>query len=289
MSELDEDLGQVLSTYQWVTACRILETYGLLLPGPYVIELIKTKSSFFYQLLKIPGINILNGIILEQVITYQIFIQKLFVEYLVSGSADVEESMGAETRKQLETAREDMLQLSSLVEAQELEREKFIVESQRKILTWVKEFNAVVKKIRQDLQDEIKAISHEEVIISVNSLYHLFIDADGFCIQNSARVRFWQEIKVNVTSDLENVLSLNTDKIKETESSLTSILDVYYNRAIEARDKLTDLRKNFYLAIATVQNLLNQLPGFQINEEEDAKNRSQLIFDANIGEPDDKL
>lgn len=284
--DLAEDLDRVLSTYQWVTVGQILETYGIQLPGSYVVELIRTKTSFFYQLLKIPVINILNGIIIEQIITYQIFVQKLFVEYFVSGSADVEESMGADTRKHLEEARNRVLQLGKLVETQGLEREKFIIESQRKLSAWVKNFSALGVKFCKDLQVEITAISHEKATVSLNSFYHLFIDADGFVIQDAARIRFWQEIKVNVTSDLENVLSSNTDKVKEIEVDFTLILDSYYKMAIEARDKLNELRKDFYLAIATVQNLLNQLPGFQFDEAEDAKNRSQLMFDAKIGDDD---
>ncbi|OGV25806.1 MAG: hypothetical protein A3F18_05705 [Legionellales bacterium RIFCSPHIGHO2_12_FULL_37_14] len=284
MAEEMEHVEQVLSTYQWVTVGQLLETYGIKLPEAYVIELLNKKTSFFYLMLKVPAINVLCGIIVDQVKTYQIFIQKLFVEYLVSGADDVEESMGSETRKQIEAARKGMLILGGAFEELELDRETLILDSQRKLQAWMNNFIGSIKQTRLDLQVKINSVTQEEVKISLVDLYHLYVDADNFSVVEDAKTRFWKAINVESTSELEQILQTSIYKIKNTEEALNQILTSYHDKADQLRERLIQMRKKFYTAIEGVQALLNQVPGFKVDEVEDARNRSNLIFDTKLGE-----
>src|SRR3990167_2244197 len=284
MAEEMEHVEQVLSTYQWVTVGQLLETYGIKLPEAYVIELLNKKTSFFYLMLKVPAINVLCGIIVDQVKTYKIFIQKLFVEYLVSGADDVEESMGSETRNQIEAARKGMLILGGAFEELELDRETLILDSQRKLQAWMNNFIGSIKQTRLDLQVKINSVTQEEVKISLVDLYHLYVDADNFSVVEDAKTRFWKAINVESTSELEQILQTSIYKIKNTEEALNQILTSYHDKADQLRERLIQMRKKFYTAIEGVQALLNQVPGFKVDEVEDARNRSNLIFDTKLGE-----
>jgi hypothetical protein len=289
MSEEKEDEGvsEFLSTYQWVTVGQLLEGYGFKLPDTCVLDILREKSSFYYQMLRIPVMNVLNGIIIDQTKAYQIFIQKLFVDYLVSGEADVEETIGSETRAALEIARQQMVELSEKFEETESIREKLIVESQRELIAWIEEFKGAIKLIRIALMDELYKQTGEQTNISMSTCYSLFTDAHGFEIQEKAWNRFAQGAKVNLTQEIKATLQDHVDSIYALETPFNHFLEKYVGRVSGLRAELNLFRKQFYHDIAHVQNLLVQLSSFKFNEASDKKERARLAFDSGIGADDE--
>src|SRR5947209_7982025 len=79
------------STYGLVTAQRLLELYKIKLDPDDLKQALKMPSSFYHGLLKIPMRNVFTGIIWQQARDYQIYAQKLFIDYLLSGETNKEE------------------------------------------------------------------------------------------------------------------------------------------------------------------------------------------------------
>ncbi len=77
-----------LSTYSLMTAKRIFDLLNIHLTDEDITLVLKTSNSLYYQLLQIPLKNVLNGIILEQAKDYQIFVQKIFIDYLIKQSPE---------------------------------------------------------------------------------------------------------------------------------------------------------------------------------------------------------
>lgn len=285
--EEDEGISQFLSTYQWVTVGQLLDGYGLKLPDTCVLDIIREKSSFYYQMLRLPAINVLNGIIVEQTKSYQIFIQKLFVDYLVSGEADVEETLGSETRASLETARQQVVELSAKFEEAEAAREKLIVESQCELIAWVDGFKKAFKQISIEWQSELQQHTGEEIHLPLSACYSLFADAKGFEIQDKAWERFAKEVKLTLSLETKAILQNHLNTLQDLQKSFKHLIDHYGSGVFELRIDLNRFRKQFYHDIGHVQKLLVQLSDFKFDEVRDKQQRSALLFDAKIGADDD--
>src|SRR3989338_6796792 len=129
-----KELSDWFSTYGLITADRILSRYKIKLSPDELKQAMKTIDDPHHKLLKIPLHNVMNGIILQQVKDYQIYAQKLFIDYLLSGeSGKPDASPGANIRKDLETQRLKLIKLSEALEALEYDHLQIISESQRTI------------------------------------------------------------------------------------------------------------------------------------------------------------
>ena len=119
--------SQWFSTYGVITAERILGTYHIILAQTDLLAGIKNPHSFYHQMVQIPLKNVLNGIILQQANDYHIYVQKLFIDYLLSGeSAKSEESQGAHTRESLESERKQLVSLGEEFNKKQLAHDSLI-------------------------------------------------------------------------------------------------------------------------------------------------------------------
>ena len=104
--------GKWFSTYGMITAERILGKYQIRLSHEELIAALKSPICFYHKLLSVPLKNVLNGIVLQQANDYHIYVQKLFIDYLLSGeNSKGEESQGASTREALENERQQLVSL----------------------------------------------------------------------------------------------------------------------------------------------------------------------------------
>lgn len=268
----EPDLDTYFSTYQWVTVGQLLEGYGLKLLDTSVLLLLGKKTSFYFQLLQVPVINVMSGIILEQVKTYRIYLQKLFVEYLVSGQADVEGDAGADTREALEKSRQEMLAQGKAFDETERSREDLIIETQTKLMQFVDTFKQIVHQAGQTtgLKDKV--------------LYDLFADAKGFQIQDAAWARLEAHLKAPVTTELQNSLNSHFAALTDLEKTFESFNPDYQHRAQDIRKQLIHLRRAFYDEIGHTQQLLAQVAEFHLDEEKNEAERQTLHFDGQLGE-----
>lgn len=144
MNEKQEqtDLSAWFSTYGLLTAERILARFNIHLSHDDLIREVKDPSSIYYLLLRVPLKNVFNGIILQQARDYQLYAQKLFVDYLLSGEdAKEADSLGGNTRDDLENQRLNLIELGAAFNKQEEEHQILIAESQASLIALSENIN----------------------------------------------------------------------------------------------------------------------------------------------------
>jgi hypothetical protein len=139
-SLLENELLKYSSTYAVLTADRILARFGLHLSADELAAVMENKDSVFFQILLVPFKNVINGIVFQQAYDYQIYAQKLFVDYLVSGSGnDSSETPGENTRQDLEENRTKLIQLGEQFDKDSFAHKTLINKSQGELLKLVRE------------------------------------------------------------------------------------------------------------------------------------------------------
>ncbi|MDI9818896.1 MULTISPECIES: hypothetical protein [unclassified Legionella] len=285
----ENDLSIWLSTYGLVTAERILESYKIRLQQKELISAIKNPNTFYHHLLRVPLKNVLNGIILQQAHDYQVYAQKLFVDYLLSGETGKgEDSPGGLTREDLEKERQGLISMGDAFHQQTITHNNLIAESQKKLIQlvdeWHKALSVVAKKIRAVLSENGLSVKEESIINSVNILL----------MEDSGRQKR-MDLKSNNWSRVEKIIdhNLSADARQAFVDELTTLREFM----VEADTKLADFipeiaamtntlreyRTHFYELILRVNELIKLLPEYRIDPAQTEENRESIHFDKEIG------
>lgn len=140
----ENDLSMLSSSYSMLTAERILAHFGLQLEENTLFQALKNPKSVYYAILLVPFKNVINGIIYQQAYDYQVYAQKLFINYYLSGQGnDNPEGQGAETRGLLEQNREQLIQYSESFDKTFSSHKQLILETQASLLALVKEMKPI--------------------------------------------------------------------------------------------------------------------------------------------------
>ena len=143
----ENDLSHWFSTYGVITAERILGRYHINLAQIDLVAAVKSPFSFYHKVLQIPLRNVLNGIVLQQANDYHVYVQKLFIDYLLSGENSKDESSpGASTREALENERQQLLALGEEYHQKEGEHNHLISSSQNFLIKLSADFNKAFDK-----------------------------------------------------------------------------------------------------------------------------------------------
>ena len=148
MKEKNEqtDWSSWFSTYGLLTSERILERFNIHVSHDTLINEVKNKNSIYFQLLVVPLKNVFNGIILQQASDYQIYAQKLFVDYLLSGEdAKDKDSPGADTRSLLEEERLTLIATGEEFRIADESHQLLIAKTQTKLVELTKDLSALVR------------------------------------------------------------------------------------------------------------------------------------------------
>ena len=146
------DWSAWFSTYGLLTAERILDRFNVHLPHDELIKAVKNPLSVYYALLRVPLKNVFNGIILQQAHDYQIYAQKLFVDYLLSGEdAKDKESPGAMAREDVEQQRVNLIEMGDEFHKQSVAHQLLIAESQASLVMLSRNLSVAV-----DVSSEIE-------------------------------------------------------------------------------------------------------------------------------------
>lgn len=145
------DWSQWFSTYGMLTAERILARFNIHLPSDELVKAAHEPTSIYYQLLRVPLKHVFNGIILQQAYDYQIYAQKLFIDYLLSGEETKESDQpGAIIREDLEKKRTDLIEIGERFQALESSHYLLIAESQATLMALSKSLDGLNKKTLHD-------------------------------------------------------------------------------------------------------------------------------------------
>ncbi|MCH9717511.1 MAG: hypothetical protein K0U24_00205 [Gammaproteobacteria bacterium] len=123
-----------LSTYGILTAEGILDRFKIKLSHDELLETLKDSTSRHYHLLTLPLKNIFNGILVTQVHDYQVYAQKLLIDYNLSKTGtpneSEEEQTGTHSEEELLLKQGDLMGLGEAFDAKKQEQKQLIAESQ---------------------------------------------------------------------------------------------------------------------------------------------------------------
>ena len=156
INELDKnDLTTLSSTYCILTAERILERFNIHMEHSKLSALIKKTDSVYFKILLVPFKNVINGIILQQAFDYQVYLQKIFVDYFVSGSGNEDPNgPGATLRDSMEENRVKLIEMSDNFDNDTYEHKKLIAETQAYLINLMSEMRPIHDTIDEALNVE---------------------------------------------------------------------------------------------------------------------------------------
>ncbi len=209
MNERQEqtDWSAWFSTYGVLTAERILARFNIHLPPGQLATAAHDQKSVYYQLLRVPLKNVFNGIILQQAHDYQIYAQKLFIDYLLSGEDTKDKDQpGGMVRDDLEQQRTALIEMGEQFQTLENNHQILIAESQATLIALSTDFGSLLKKATDDPEAIVnKLATYIERAEAIN------IDLRGF------RREFYDAI-LRVTGLLELLPDYRTDFEKQAEN-----------------------------------------------------------------------
>lgn len=283
------DASMWFPTYGLVTAKRILDRFNIHIDNDELALAINNSQSIYYQLLRVPIKNIFNGIILQQANDYQVYAQKLFIDYLLSvESLQNEEGPGATTREDLETERIKLISVGEAFSKQESSHVNLIAESQAKLIELSQNLQTSIqqatKKIRSILQEH--SIEKDDAFIQKalhTAMIQLMSPIDSKDVETYFLKSLNEALDVRLPKALEQKMSLVLYEFGDPRVELENMLTPFLERAAEVGSELRSFRRQFYDIILQTTQLMNYLPDHMPNEQREQENRSSLYFDPGLG------
>lgn len=274
-----------LSSYALMTAERLFSVLGITLSREQIMCAMKNNQSVYGTLLTVPLKNVLNGIVLQQATDYQIYLQKLFIDYLMSGMTTLtEDSPGAQTRKDIETHREYVQNLGIKLQALELEHLNLISETQKTLIELTQNlfqhFDRLSSKIASLIDKQGHSVADKNIRQVINlSVLELDMMADDMST-------LWPRL-ILASLDLElsgAALSAYIDELNFADlfKYMHQSMEGYYQKSVQEKANLQSIRQEFFDAIALMQKLLNLLPGNLLAETHSPANLDLIQFDKNL-------
>lgn len=287
----EPDLSSWFSTYGILTAERVLERFSIRLQYDELVTAVKNPMSVYYMLLRIPLKNVFNGIILQQAHDYQVYAQKLFIDFgLSEETMQSEESPGAATRESLADTKKQLIELNTSFRELEFAHQKLISESQRRLIDVSKilqtSLQIVSKTMEQTLRRNAILKTDEEIQRAVRAAMVHYNKRDAEMLSEGSS--FWCKLAevLNITTDvsLREKLAAALTPFQDPRDEIESILSTYLTQAEDLAIESRGFRIQFYELILRATELLKLLPSYRPDQIKEAENRESLQFDSLIGE-----
>ncbi|MCW8400413.1 hypothetical protein OQJ26_16665 [Legionella sp. PATHC038] len=286
--EIDNELNQWFSTYGAITAERILGRYNVNLAQTDLVAAIKSPFSFYHRLIQVPLKSVLNGIVLQQANDYHVYVQKLFIDYLLSGeNSKGEEAQGAATREIIENERQQLVALGDAFQKVQGDQDYLIANSQRILIQMTQQFNAELEKALSSLNKLLKAtgltVKKSQIRHAIN---HALIYCNATEIQTNGSLfieKMNEVLKVSLTEDLKGKMLTALSEILQMNIDFDEQIMDYVQQTDEINRSANSYRNQFFDTIIRVIDLMKSLPEYKIDPEQDAINREPLYFDKSIG------
>lgn len=277
-SDTFDALSNWSSTYGQLTVERLLERFNITIDTTNLLEGIKNQHSFYYQLLHVPFKNLLNGLIVEQAYEYQVYLQKLFIDFLLSGKNDEPEgSPGGNAREELTIERLNLMASIENFNSEQLAQKKLIAKSQSHLITIAKEYSSHMKEILKNNFFHAEGINRKNAAKIVETL--LSYELENQDISKEA----WEKIKkvLNKTPDekqKQQLLEIITPLLP-LAAQLKEVNIPFIEQSEYLGNVFRDYRNEFYQLILRVNDLIQLLPGYRPNPGREEKNREAIDFD----------
>lgn len=286
--QTENDLSMWLSTYGLITVERLLERYKIKLSHDDLLNALKKPHTFYHQLLRLPLRNVFNGIIFQQARDYQVYGQKLYIDYLLSGeSGKSDTSPGAQTRETLNAEREKLVAMGESFHQEELKQDKLIAQSQSMLIKHAANWNEALLRVAKEISDELRRNrinqSNEQIKQAVLSLlaHHDFDHPEP-------DAAYWQSVAaqlgLTLNTEIKAVFIEKIAQLNRFNRDTDEAAQAFSHRITEMSHTLKRYREEFKAAIIKANELLIQLPDYKINPVQTEINREELHFDASIGD-----
>jgi hypothetical protein len=238
----------------------------------------------------VPLKNIFNGLILQQTHDYQVYAQKVFIDYLLSGESGKDEaSPGANTREDLEQERNQLMGLGDEFNKLELEHQTLISTSQASLIKISSEqhkrLQVAAKKIKQILTTH--QISKEDKLIEqairAAMIHYDKSDHEMFSLGSICWGTISEVLGVDLNNEIRSQLTGQLSAVDEARNEVEEILSTYIEQTEDLAVRLRSYRSQFYNSILRATELIKLLPDYHIDKDKEEENRSSLHFDAHIG------
>ncbi len=284
------ELSMWLSTYGLLTSKRIFERFNIDVDTDELIAAIKNPMSIYHQLLSVPLKNIFNGIIFQQAKDYELYAQKLFIDYLLSGEGSKnDDSPGGTTREDLELLRTKLLEVSGEFEQQELSQKQLISESQSVLI----QLSSELQNILQVASTKLGELLKEKGIIKGDKLIqHALQKAFIHYVEDEEQIleissAFWgklsEVVDVALTNEWREEMAVPLRSFIDLKKSMLSKLKPFIQRADDVGIEVRSYRRQFYDIVLRTTEFINYLPDYRVDGARDTDNRSSLYFDSLIG------
>lgn len=286
--EIDSELSHWFSTYGIITAERILGRYNVKLAQAELVVAIKSPFSFYHRMLRVPLRNVLNGIILQQANDYHVYVQKLFIDYLLSGeNSKGEEAQGASTREVIEKERQQLVALGDEFNNVQGEHDYLIANSQAALIKIAQVFNAELDKAISSLKKILRSPDSSEKKSKIReAINHALIYCNMAEVQNNKYLfidKMNEVLNVSLSEDLKEKIVNILSEVLQMDMDFDEQISDFVAQTEELSRTANSYRSQFYETILRVVDLLKSLPEYKIDAEQDAINREPLYFDKNIG------
>ncbi len=283
VNDSGSELSQWFSTYGLITAERILEKYKIRLHHDELLNAIKNPNSVYYQLLQLPLKNVYNGIILQQARDYQIYGQKLLIDYLLSGeTAKSEEAPGGQTRDNLESERQSLLVIGEAFQQEESAHNRIIAESQKSLIQQVGEWQKTLRIIAQKIANRF-ALEEQLIIQVVTILWEQKGKKNN--LDNNAH--YWSKIEAKLeqtlSSELRNSIIEQISPVFDFVNRMIDSLEPFNEQISQIGIRLRQYRTDFYELILRINELIQLLPGYHYDATKSRENKEAISFDDDIG------
>jgi len=149
-----------ISTYGVLTAERLLERFQIKLSREELRDALKNQESPYHHLLTVPLKNIFNGIVIQQIYDYQVYIQKLFIDYKLTSTKVVPENTptNQDDNHEIEEKYKKLALLSKTFEEKKHEHQQLIAKSQ----AWlIQQTHESVLKMNNETANQIETFAKQ--------------------------------------------------------------------------------------------------------------------------------
>jgi hypothetical protein len=286
------DLTHWFSTYGLITAERILGKYQIKLRHDVLLAAIKNPGSFYNRLLQVPLKHVLNGIVITQAHDYLVYVQKLFIDYLLSGAAnensEEEGDSGGGAKDNLEEERTALLEKVEEFEKLKFAQDTLIAKSQAAFIEatqkWLTTRDETIKAIAlcvQGIEPQAKGSS------IASALDYALAQACSIKNEPAQRMAFVtalnSRLQQNLSQDVQQNIADTLDDLFAVAVDFEPLVIEFYELTKEINYQARSFRTQFYDCILRVNELIKLLPEYRIDPEKDKVNRENLEFDKSLG------
>ena len=216
-----------VSTYALFTAGRVLEHLGLHLPTDELQLRLQKNDSVLFKFLHIPIKNIRNNIIFQQAYDYQVYVQKLFIDYQLSPEYEkTPDSPGANTREELNEKFNRVISMVEELSKLQTKGLRLISDSQAWLKRTVKahggDFHALQNVVKDeafakewtDFSERVKEMERD-FCAQRNNFYDIILQS----MANFTNLSEYQIDEARVEKDRENLVFYEVNPIVEKKQS----------------------------------------------------------------------